>query len=95
MVGLTYVVVLRGSSATRFKPDGRLAIAEFLSATGPVAVIFRTPYRDEGLSVPVPRELWADVRGPAPSLDLATEAFASGARMLTPFVAFGSERSSG
>jgi len=76
-----YVVVLKGPAAVRFEHDefmgqqfngvpmGNEQVTIFLMA--------RTRYSDEGFSVPIPRDLWIEVRGPAPSLDQAIEAFAN------------------
>jgi len=82
-----YVVVLKGSSAARFAPDDYLEARGFPSAAGPINVVFRTRHVDEGFSVPIPRELWADARGCAASLDSAVDAFANAAHSLASIVA--------
>jgi hypothetical protein len=82
-----FVVVLKGSSGVRFAPDEPLGVGGFPSATGPVNLVFRTRYADEGFSAAIPRELWVDARGRAASLDLAIQAFASAANSLATVVA--------
>jgi hypothetical protein len=86
----TYNVVLRARSAARFKPEEG---NEFLFASVPDcqgAVRFRTRTRwvNEGHEAPLPRELWIEGRGPAPSLDLAVSRFTAIARYLTTLIAF-------
>jgi len=84
----SYVVVLRGPSDAAFNPDGPpLVVTTFPSREGPVDLIYRLYVQDEGFSVPVPRGLWVDVRGNAPSLPAAQEAFAMAARALVPIIA--------
>lgn len=82
-----YVVVLKGSSGAKFVPEDYLRAQGFPSAAGPINVVFRTRYGDEGFSVPIPRELWVDARGSAASLDAAIEAFANAAHGLASVVA--------
>src|SRR5438094_4016378 len=84
----TYVVALRAPSAARFENNGHLQILKFPTPLGPVDLTYRTRHSQEGFSVPIPRELWIDVQGPASSLKEAIQIFAYAAHALTPVVAF-------
>ena len=64
-----YVVVLYAEAAARFDPEDYLALPSVPSAKGPANLIFRTDYVDEGFASPVPRSMWAEIYGPADSLD--------------------------
>jgi hypothetical protein len=84
----SYVVVLRAPSGARFDPDEPpLTAVDFPTAVGPARFVFRTRYADENFSVPVPRELWVDARGSAPSLSEAINAFWNAAQSLLTVVA--------
>ena len=83
----TFVVVLRATSAARFLEDEQLELRQIPGSTGPVDVIFRTRYANEGLESPVPRELWIEVRGKGPSLNEAVTALAGMAASLLPVLA--------
>jgi hypothetical protein len=71
----------------RFREDEQLQLDQFPSQYGPVTVTFRTRYENEGYADLVPRELYAEIRGPSPSLDEAVPAFTYSARLLVPFLA--------
>lgn len=81
-----YIVVLRCASAARFAPDDYLHV-ETQSESGPVNLIFRTRYSDQGFSALVPYDLWVEARGPAPSLEVTIETFANAALILAPLIA--------
>lgn len=81
-----FVVVPRASSGARFKHDEQWQVNGFPSEHGLVTVTFRTRYAEEGFEAAVPRELYAEVRGPAPSLDDAISPFTFSARLLVPFI---------
>jgi hypothetical protein len=85
-----YVVVLRARSAARFKPEegGEFFLSSVPDCAGPVRFRLRTRWADEGHDAPVPRELWVEARGSAPSLDHAVSRFTAVARYLTTLVAF-------
>ena len=83
-----YVVVLRASSAAKFHPEQPALRAQAVpTPVGPVNKAFHTRYADEEFHVTVPRELWVDVRGPAPSLDEAMEAFWNAAQIPVAVIA--------
>ena len=82
----SYVVVLRASSAARFTDDGWLSILNQRTNYGSVNLVFRTRYDDSSLDAKIPRELWIDARGPAPSIDSAIEAFAGAASFFLPML---------
>jgi hypothetical protein len=65
----TYAVILYAESAARFPENSHLDIDNVPSALGPLRVIYRTDYVDEGFSAAIPRSLWAEISGRAPSLD--------------------------
>ena len=85
-----YVVVLRGSSAAQFSETDHLILKGLQIPTGPTDFIFRTRYVDEGFEARIPRELWVDVRGPAPNLNTAVQTFGSVAGDLAIVLAVGS-----
>jgi hypothetical protein len=83
-----YIVVLRASSAAKFHPEQpSLKAQAFPTPVGPVDMTFQTRYADEGFNVTIPRELWVDARGPAPSLDDAIKAFWNAAQMPVAVIA--------
>jgi len=73
-----YTVALRGPSWVAIE-KGDLLTIESKCSFGPLVMDFRTRY-DEAYSTPVPRELLVDVRGNAPSIREAIEAFWNAAR---------------
>lgn len=84
----TYAVVFEASSAARL---GYLQPSlEFImpSPYGSVTLLFKTKYLDEGYDALVPRRLWIDARGLAPSLYEAADCFGSMARTLVNVIAF-------
>jgi len=82
-----YVVVIRAGSRLRFAPDEHLRLNVNISGNDTV-LTFQTRYVDEGFETPVPRELWIDARGLAPSLDEAVTAFTNAAMFFTTLVSF-------
>jgi hypothetical protein len=85
-----YVVVLRARSAARFKPEEghEFFISSPPDCAGTVRFRLRTRWVDEGHEAPVPRELWIEARGPAPTLDVAVSSFAAVAQYLATLVGF-------
>ncbi len=83
-----YVIVLDASSAVRIELGESVTMTAVPAATGLVSVRWFTYHSDEGFEVPVPRELWVEVTGPAGSLEEARDGFVEVARVLTPYVAF-------
>ena len=55
---------------------------------GHVKLLFRTKYVNEGYEALVPRRLWIDAQGPAPSLESAIETFGNMARTLVSIISF-------
>lgn len=84
----TYVVVMESSSSARFGLEQ--PSLEFVMPTpyGSVKLLFKTKYLNEGYDALVPRRLWIDARGPAPSLDAAIETFGAMARAMVNVIAF-------
>ena len=82
-----YIVVLKAQSSARFKPERPLIVTNCPSPMGPVKLIFRTIYVNEGFSVPIPRELWIKLTGSAQSLDSAIKSFSIPALVLVPVIA--------
>lgn len=71
-----YVVVLRGPSGVRIALDKpTLTIRKLPCKTGQVDLVIRTYLSEEGFEVPLPRGIWVDARGEAPSLDEAISSF--------------------
>lgn len=71
-----YVVVLRGPSGVRIALDKpTLTIRKLSCKTGQVDLVIRTYLSEEGFEVPLPRGIWVDARGEAPSLDEAISSF--------------------
>jgi hypothetical protein len=87
----TYVVVLGAESDARFRdvpiPFQATGIP---TPFGPVDLIFRTRYADEGFSAGVPRETWIDARGTTeqtPALAEVVGAYTNAAAGLLPMIA--------
>jgi hypothetical protein len=66
-----YVVVLHAESAARFANGEAHRIAELPTPHGQAAMILRTDFEDEGLESPVPRSLWLEIAGTAPTIEAA------------------------
>jgi hypothetical protein len=79
-------VVLRAPSSVRFPPEQRVEVGS-MSPFGPVKVQLQTIWEDISKEAPIPRDLWAEVRGEAPSLDAALQTFPRAARMFGPMMA--------
>lgn len=76
-----FVVVVHVESSARFEDTVvPMRVTNLGTTVGPVEIVLRTRYSDEGYEVPVPRELWLDVRGEATcTLDEATIAYGQAA----------------
>jgi hypothetical protein len=84
-----FFVALDTSSALRVEPPGSaFAIDRLPTRLGEVRVRWYTFYGDEGFDELVPRELWVEVTGEAPSIEEATSEFTEAGRVLTPYLAF-------
>jgi hypothetical protein len=86
----TYIVVLRARSSARFLPEEGFSVSfnDVPGCAGPVRFGLRTRWVDEGHAAPLPRELWIEARGPAPSLDHAITVFGSFGRSFANLLAF-------
>jgi hypothetical protein len=86
----TYVVVLRARSSARFLPEEGFSVSfnDVPGCAEPVRFGLRTRWVDEGYAAPLPRELWIEARGPAPSLDHAVAVFGSSGRSFANLLAF-------
>lgn len=85
-----YAAAFRAASPVRFKPEDAFEawVVGVPECKGPVRVQARTRWVDEGHESPTPRELWIDVRGPAPTLDHASKAFERLAIHLANIISF-------
>lgn len=82
-----YVVVTRALSGVRIRESEQLQV-QAQSAAGPVVITYRTRHADEGFESPIPRELWAEIRGEADcSLEEAINAYWSIANRFVPSLA--------
>jgi hypothetical protein len=89
-----YVVVIRAGSRLRFPPDEDLRLNVNIGGNN-LVLTFRTRYVDEGFETHVPRELWVDARGSAPSLDEAVTEFTNKVIFFTTLISFCSNGFSG
>jgi len=87
-IGKTFVVVARAASGAYFMPDGYFRARQYPTKAGPVEVLIRT-HRENLLDFdrPVPRGLFAEVRGGAESIYQALNEFTTAAQNLTPLIA--------
>ena len=85
----TYVLVLRARSSVRFFPNEGFEVffGNIPGAAGPVRIRLRTRWVDEGHEAAIPRELWIEARGPAPSLDDAVAKFGASGRFFSNLLA--------
>src|SRR5687768_17255593 len=79
-----FVVVMRGSSATIFRPDERMFVQNIPSAIGPVDIVYTTRRLRRKPEVTMPGHLWIDIRGHARTLDEALVPFANAGLSLLP-----------
>ncbi|MCA1702087.1 MAG: hypothetical protein LC808_01970 [Actinobacteria bacterium] len=86
----TYVVVLRARSSARFMPEEGFEVffGDVPGSAGPVRFRVRTRWVDEGHEAPMPRELWIEGRGPAPSLDHAVAKFGATGHLFRNLLSF-------
>jgi hypothetical protein len=87
----SYVVVLAAESDVRFRDEPVPFRADnFPTALGPVELIFRTRYANEGFAAAVPREMWIGARGEiqknVPLIDVVN-AYTQAAASLIPTLA--------
>lgn len=80
-----FVVVARAASALYFPPAGHFRVRSFPSPLGPLEVLFRTrQVMVEGITEPVPKGLWVEIRGQAPGLREAIDVFPQIAQLIVP-----------
>jgi hypothetical protein len=86
----TFIIVLRAPSSARFKPEEgqEIFLPNLPGIAGTVRLRLRTRWVDEGFEAPIPRELWIEALGPAPSLDEAVSKFSAAGRLLATLLAF-------
>jgi hypothetical protein len=86
----TFMVVLRAPSSARFKPEEgqEIFLSNLPGIAGTVRLRLRTRWVEEGFEAPIPRELWIEALGPAPSLDEAVSKFSAASRLLATILAF-------
>jgi hypothetical protein len=63
----TYIVVLHAESAARFANGEEYLVRELRTPHGTAAMILRTDFEDEGVGDLVPRCLWFEIAGSAPT----------------------------
>jgi hypothetical protein len=82
-----YVVVLHAESSARFANGEEHRLTDLPTPHGPAVLIFRTDFVDEGLEEPVPRSLWLEIAGPAPTIDAAVNDLGRVAANFGPMIA--------
>lgn len=82
-----YIVAIRAGSRLRFLPNERLQV-QMNIGDHQANLTFQTRYCEEGYESPVPRELWADARGSADSLDSAVVMFTNATIFFTNVISF-------
>jgi hypothetical protein len=80
------VVIALASSGARFEEGAGWRVSGLPGDLGPIEVSFRTRYADEGFACLIPRELSAEIRGPARSLSEALDLFTEAARSVVPLI---------
>ena len=84
-----YVVSARARASAILYPGRQLAIECNYADWGPLQVTFRTRYLEGGYGAPVPIDLWVDIRGSAPNLAGALDAFVDTAAEISNIVVLG------
>jgi hypothetical protein len=80
-----YIVVARAASALYFPDDGYFRVNQFPSPLGPLEILFQTRRSwMKGHDTPIPRGLWVEVRGQAPTFRDALDVFPQIAETLSP-----------
>lgn len=83
----TFTVVARAASGAYFTPDGYFLVRQFPTGTGKVDVLIKTRRAElGGFDRPVPRGLYAEVRGEAESIYEALQEFTTAAQNLLPLL---------
>lgn len=83
----TFIIGLRCETGLYFLNDATLTVRDFPSDAGPADLTFSTQRLSaDGFSRPIRVGLWIDVRGPAPSLLDAVEAFGNVARGMAAII---------
>jgi hypothetical protein len=83
-----FTAVLRATSRAKVRrSDPPLILQNFPSTVGPVTIVIRTRYDEKEFGIAVPRELWVEAKGDAPSLDDGLKAAMSATAPLLPVIA--------
>src|SRR6266511_3654768 len=83
----TFTVVARAASGAYFSPDGHFRVRQFPTRASKVDVLIRTRRAElDGFDRPVPRGLYAEVRGEAESIYEALQEFTTAAQNLMPLL---------
>ena len=82
-----YVVVIQAGSRLRFNPGESLQVQVNIGEHR-CLMTYQTRYREEGFESPVPRGLWIDARGTAPSLNSAIETFTNASQLFVNLISF-------
>jgi len=85
---MQFIAVLRALSRAKVRrEDPPLVVQNFPSQVGPLVISFRTRYDSEEFGVALPRELWVEAQGEAPSLDEGVNAAWGVASSILPAIA--------
>jgi hypothetical protein len=85
---MQFTAVLRALSRAKVRrEDPPLVVQNFPSQVGPLVISFRTRYDSEEFGVALPRELWVEAKGEAPSLDEGVNAAWGVASSILPAIA--------
>jgi hypothetical protein len=85
---MEFVAVLRARSRAKVRrEDPNLVVMGLPSPIGPLTIVVRTRYDEAEFGIPVPRELWVEVRGEADTLDQGVDAAGRAAASLVPVLA--------
>jgi hypothetical protein len=93
---MRFTAVLRAQARSNVRrTDPPLVVLNFPSSVGVLTIVIRTRYDEKELGIPVPRELWVEARGDAPSLEEGLKVAWGAAASVLPVIArMGSLRSS-
>jgi hypothetical protein len=85
---MRFTAVLRAPSRAKVRrEDPPLIVQNFPSVIGPLTITFRTRYDAEEFGAAIPRELWVEAQGEAPSLDDGVNAAWGVASSILPVIA--------
>lgn len=85
---MEFTAVLRAASRAKVRRgDPPLVLLSFPTALGPLDLIFRTRYDEREFEVAIPRELWIEARGEAPTLEDGIAAAWAASATVLPIIA--------